>query len=101
MSPSTILQASARRATARNVICSPAPAIITGGRGFCTGFGSRIASSTWKYRPWKVVRGSFLHLPDARRRLRRELPAVLPVFILEKAGADTECQSSAADHIDA
>jgi hypothetical protein len=23
-----------------------APAIITGGRGFCTGFGSRIASST-------------------------------------------------------
>src|SRR5258707_1331940 len=32
MSPSTILQASARRATARRVICSPPPAIITGGR---------------------------------------------------------------------
>jgi hypothetical protein len=42
----------------RRVICSPPPAIITGGRGFWTGFGSRIASSTWKYRPWKVVRGS-------------------------------------------
>jgi hypothetical protein len=48
--------ASARLATAHRVICSPPPAIITGGCGFCTGFGSRIASSTWKYRPWKVVR---------------------------------------------
>src|SRR2546421_7826746 len=36
----------------------------------------------------------FLHLPDARRRPRRELPAILPVFILEKAGADAERQSS-------
>ena len=49
-SPPT-LQASARRATARKVSCSPPPAIITGGRGCCTGLGSRIASSTWKYRP--------------------------------------------------
>src|SRR5262249_988959 len=57
-SPRTKLHASARRATARSVICSPPPAIITGGRGFWTGFGSRIASSTSKYRPWKVVRGS-------------------------------------------
>src|SRR5580704_16783842 len=53
-----VVQASARRATARNVSCSPPPAIITGGRGFWTGFGSRIAPSTWKYRPWNVVRGS-------------------------------------------
>jgi hypothetical protein len=43
----------------------------------------------------------FLHLPDAGRRLRRELPAVLPVFILEKAGTDAERQSSPADQIDA
>ena len=41
-SPSTILQASPRRATASKVICSSAPAIRTGGWGFCTGFGSRI-----------------------------------------------------------
>src|SRR5205085_8282612 len=38
----------------------------------------------------------FLHLPDAGRWPRRELPAVLPVFILEKAGADAERQSSPA-----
>src|SRR2546426_10536313 len=43
----------------------------------------------------------FLHLPDAGRRLRRELPAVLLVFILEKAGTDAERQSSPADQIDA
>jgi hypothetical protein len=43
----------------------------------------------------------FLHLPDARRRPRRELPAILLVFILEKAGADAERQSSPADQIDA
>ena len=43
----------------------------------------------------------FLHLPDAGRRSRRELPAVLPVFILEKAGTDAEGQSSPADQIDA
>jgi hypothetical protein len=43
----------------------------------------------------------FLHLPDARRRPRRELPAILLVFILEKAGADAERQSSRADQIDA
>jgi len=43
----------------------------------------------------------FLHLPDAGRRLCRELPAVLLVFILEKAGADAERQSSPADQIDA
>ena len=33
----------------RSVSCSAPPAIMTGGRGYCTGFGSRIASSTWKY----------------------------------------------------
>src|SRR5207244_3936574 len=43
----------------------------------------------------------FLHLPDPGRRLQRELPAVLPVFILEKAGSDAERQSSPADQIDA
>ena len=43
----------------------------------------------------------FLHLPDAGRRRCRELPAVLLVFILEKAGADAERQSSPADQIDA
>src|SRR5438309_9395731 len=43
----------------------------------------------------------FLHLPDAGRRKRRELPAILLVFILEKAGADAERQSSPADQIDA
>src|SRR5260370_26982116 len=43
----------------------------------------------------------FLHLSDARRRLRRKLPAILLVFILEKAGADAERQSSPADQIDA
>jgi hypothetical protein len=43
----------------------------------------------------------FLHLPDARRRPRRELPAILPVFILEKTGADPKRQSSPADQIDA
>src|SRR5437660_11250653 len=32
----------------------------------------------------------FLHLPDAGRRLRRELPSVLSVFILEEARADSE-----------
>jgi hypothetical protein len=41
-----MLQASARRATARKVSCSPPPAIITGGRGFWTGFGSKMAFST-------------------------------------------------------
>ena len=111
MSPSTMLQASARRATARRVICSPPPAIITGGRGFCTGFGSRIASSTWKYRPWKVVRGS-VHIRTmswtassiCRMRvagLRWELPAVLLVLILEEAGSDAERQPAPADQIDA
>ncbi len=35
-----------------------------------------------------------------RSWLRRELPAVLPVFILEKAGSDAERQSSSADQID-
>jgi len=43
----------------------------------------------------------FLHLPDARRRPRRELPAILLIFILEKAGADAERQPSPADQIDA
>src|SRR5205823_63165 len=43
----------------------------------------------------------FLHLPDAGCRLRRELPAVLLVFILEKAGTDAERQPSPADQIDA
>src|SRR5918996_4470022 len=103
MSPPTILQASARRATARSVICSPPP-----GRGFWTGFGSRIASSTWKYREGRTSLGPHLqdqldrfpHLPDAGRRLRRERPAVLLVFILERAGADAERQSSPADQID-
>jgi hypothetical protein len=33
--------------------------------------------------------------------MRRELPAVLVVFILEKAGPDAERQLSPADHIDA
>jgi hypothetical protein len=42
----------------------------------------------------------FLHLPDAGRRKRRELPAVLLVFILEKAGADAERQPSAGPAID-
>jgi hypothetical protein len=43
----------------------------------------------------------FLHLPDADRRRRREFPAVLLVFVLEKAGTDAERQSSPADQIDA
>src|SRR5580704_13256372 len=43
----------------------------------------------------------FLHLPDSRRRPRWERPAILLVFILEKAGADAERQSSPADQIDA
>jgi hypothetical protein len=37
------------------------------------------------------------HLPDASRRPRRELPVVLLVFVLEKAGADAERQPSPAD----
>src|SRR5215831_10348977 len=61
-----MLHASAKRATARNVSCSPPPAIITGGRGFWTGFGSRIASSTWKYLPWNVVRFS-VHIARTSR----------------------------------
>src|SRR6266849_8751987 len=43
----------------------------------------------------------FLHLSDARRRPREELPAVLLVFILEKAGPDAERQPSPTDQIDA
>src|SRR5215469_150534 len=43
----------------------------------------------------------FLHLSDARRRLRRELPAVLLVFLLEETGPDPERQSPPADQIDA
>src|SRR5207237_10892556 len=42
----------------------------------------------------------FLHLPDAGRRKRRELPAVLLVCSIEKASTDTELQSSPADQID-
>src|SRR5215469_731016 len=105
-----MLQASARRATARNVSCSPAPAIIIGGRGFCTGFGSRIASSTWKYLPWNVVRFS-VHIARISRtassvcRMRtaacREFPAILAVLRLEISGADTERQPPTADQIDA
>jgi len=44
---------------------------------------------------------SLLHLPDPHRRARRELPAVLPVFGLEIAGADAAGQPSPADQIDA
>ena len=36
----------------------------------------------------------FLHLPNAGRVSRREFPPVLPIFLLEKARADTERQSS-------
>src|ERR1700682_2714348 len=43
----------------------------------------------------------FLQLREGGRRRRRELPAVLPVFILEKAGADAERQPPPADQIDA
>ena len=43
----------------------------------------------------------FLHLPDSCRRLRRELPAILPIFILEKTGADAERQPAPADQVDA
>src|SRR5262249_19006679 len=43
----------------------------------------------------------FLHLPDACRWPRRELPAVLPVLVFEEPGADAECEASAADQIDA
>ena len=42
----------------------------------------------------------FLHLPDTGRRLRWEWPVILPIFILEEAGADAERQPAAADQID-
>jgi hypothetical protein len=48
----------------------------------------------------QVQLNRFLHLPDAGGRPRREFPAVLPVFILEKAGADAERHSPSADQID-
>src|SRR5215831_15636959 len=106
-----MLHASAKRATARNVSCSPPPAIITGGRGLWTGFGSRITSSTWRYLPWNVVRFS-VHIARMSRtassicRMRtagtwREFPAILAVLRLEISGADTERQPPPADQIDA
>jgi hypothetical protein len=41
-----------------------------------------------------------LHLPDTDRGANREIPAILAVFRLEIAGADTERQPSPADQID-
>ncbi len=43
---------------------------------------------------------SLFHLPDAHRRPRRKLPAILPVLRLEPAGADAERQAAAAYLVD-
>jgi hypothetical protein len=43
----------------------------------------------------------FLHLADARRRPWRKLSAILLVFALEPAGADTERHAAAADMVNA
>ena len=92
------LQASANGDGAR-VSCSPA-GDHHGRTRLLHRFRFEDASPTWKYRPWKVVRGSvhifritdrFLHLPDPRRGVAGT-PSHMLVFISRKKPA--RCRAS-------